>query len=47
MGICHGCNSTLVSGCVRDLRTGVLIAEVGEKVQVCVCAAVGDVELAL
>lgn len=47
MGICHGCNTTLVSGCVRDLRTGTLIAEAGEKVQVCVCAAVGDVELAL
>jgi ferredoxin-NADP reductase len=47
MGICHGCNTTLVSGCVRDLRTGALIAEAGEKVQVCVCAAVGDVALAL
>lgn len=47
MGICHGCNTTLVSGCVRDLRTGDLIAEAGDKVQVCVCTAVGDVELAL
>lgn len=47
MGICHGCNTTLLKGCVRDLRTGALIAEAGEKVQVCVCAAVGDVELAL
>jgi ferredoxin-NADP reductase len=43
----HGCNTTLLKGCVRDLRTGALIAEAGEKVQVCVCAAVGDVELAL
>ena len=47
MGICHGCNTTLVSGCVRDTRTGTLIAEAGDVVQVCVCTAVGDVELAL
>lgn len=47
MGICHGCNTTLVSGCVRDTRTGALIAEAGDVVQVCVCTAVGDVELAL
>ena len=47
MGICHGCNTTLVSGCVRDTRTGGLIAEPGDTVQVCVCTAVGDVELAL
>jgi ferredoxin-NADP reductase len=47
MGICHGCNTTLVSGCVRDLRNGALIAEAGDTVQVCVCAAVGDVALAL
>jgi ferredoxin len=47
MGICHGCNTTLVSGCVRDSRTGTLIAEPGDTVQVCVCTAVGDVELAL
>ncbi len=47
MGICHGCDTTLVSGCVRDTRTGDLIAEPGDKVQVCVCTAVGDVELAL
>ena len=47
MGICHGCNTTLVSGCVRDTRTGALIAEAGDVVQVCVCTAVGDVALAL
>jgi ferredoxin-NADP reductase len=47
MGICHGCNTTLVSGCVRDSRTGSLISEAGDTVQVCVCTAVGDVELAL
>ncbi|PWF55331.1 ferredoxin reductase [Massilia glaciei] len=47
MGICHGCDTKLVSGCVRDLRTGALINEPGDTVQVCVCAAVGDAELAL
>jgi len=47
MGICHTCDSTLVAGCVRDLRTGQTIDEPGARVQICVCAAAGDVELAL
>jgi ferredoxin-NADP reductase len=47
MGICHSCDATMVSGCVRDLRTGERIDEPGTRVQVCVCAAAGDVELAL
>lgn len=47
MGICHTCDATLVSGCVRDLRTGESIAEPGTRICVCVCAAAGDVELAL
>jgi len=47
MGICHTCDSTLVAGCVRDLRTGQTIDEPGSRVQICVCAAAGDVELAL
>ena len=47
MGICHSCDVTMVSGCVRDLRTGRRIDEPGARVQVCVCAAAGDVELAL
>jgi len=46
MGICHSCDATLVTGCVRDLRTGDL-AEPGTRVQICVCAAAGDVELDL
>jgi len=46
MGICHSCDARLVSGSVRDLRTGEL-AEAGARVQICVCAAAGDVELAL
>ena len=47
MGICHSCDATMVSGCVRDLRTGERIDEPGVRVQVCVCAAAGDVEIAL
>ncbi|MEP6859471.1 MAG: ferredoxin reductase [Deltaproteobacteria bacterium] len=47
MGICHTCDCTLVAGCVRDLRTGAAIDEPGVRVQICVCAAAGDVELAL
>ncbi len=47
MGICHSCDATLTSGCVRDLRTGHRIDEPGSRVQICVCAAAGDVELAL
>lgn len=47
MGICHTCNTTLVSGCVRDLRTGKILNEVGSIVQTCICATAGDCELAL
>lgn len=47
MGICHTCDATLLKGCVRDLRTGERIDQEGTRVQVCVCAAAGDVELAL
>lgn len=47
MGICHTCDVTLTSGCVRDLRTGERIDEPGARIQTCVCAAAGDVELAL
>jgi ferredoxin-NADP reductase len=47
MGICHSCDATMVSGCVRDLRTGKTIDEPGARVQPCVCAAAGDVELSL
>lgn len=47
MGICHTCNTTLKSGCVRDLRSGKLLNEAGAIVQTCVCAAAGDCELDL
>lgn len=45
MGICHSCDVTLKSGCVRDLRTNALLDEPGQIVQLCVCAAAGDAEL--
>jgi ferredoxin-NADP reductase len=47
MGICHSCDARLVSGCVRDLRTGAVANEPGETIQICVSAAAGDVELDL
>ncbi len=47
IGICHTCTATLVSGCVRDLRTGALTNEAGTRVQICVSAAAGRVEVAL
>jgi ferredoxin-NADP reductase len=45
MGICHSCTVTLRAGCVRDLRNNTLTDEPGSRVQICVCAAAGDVEL--
>lgn len=45
MGICHTCDTTLVSGCVRDLRDGKLISEPGAKVQTCIMAAHGKCEI--
>ena len=47
MGICHTCDATLTHGCVRDLRTGERIEEPGTRIQICVCAAAGDVDVAL
>jgi stearoyl-CoA 9-desaturase NADPH oxidoreductase len=47
MGICHSCDVTMKSGCVRDLRTGETIQEPGARIQICVCAAAGDVEVDL
>jgi ferredoxin-NADP reductase len=47
MGICHSCSTTLRAGRVRDLRDHAVIDEPGAKVQLCVCAASGNVELEL
>ena len=45
MGICHTCTVTLVSGTIRDLRTGDELGQPNEQVQTCVTAAVGDCTL--
>lgn len=45
MGICHSCTVTLRCGRVRDLRNDTILDEPGARVQLCVCAAAGDVEL--
>jgi ferredoxin-NADP reductase len=47
MGICHTCDVPLAAGAVRDLRTGELITEAGQLVQICISAAAGDCTLAL
>ncbi|MEO7109966.1 MAG: ferredoxin reductase [Polyangiaceae bacterium] len=45
IGICHSCDVIMKTGCVRDMRTGEMISEAGARVQLCVCAAAGDVEV--
>lgn len=47
MGICHTCTAVRVSGATRDLRTGEVDTEPGCRVQICVSAPVGDVEIEL
>ena len=47
MGICHSCDARLVSGCVRDLRNGNVVDQPGTRIQLCVNAAAGNVELDL
>lgn len=47
MGICHTCTAVRVSGATRDLRTGEVDSEPGCRVQICVSAPVGDVEIEL
>ena len=45
MGICHTCTVTLLSGTIRDLRSGNEFGQPNEPVQTCVTAAVGDCTL--
>jgi len=45
MGICHTCTLTLVSGGVKDLRSGEEFTQPNEQVQTCVTAALGDCTL--
>jgi ferredoxin len=47
MGICHTCPRKLISGQVRDLRTGQVYGEAGDKVLICVSAAAGDCSIEL
>ncbi|ALG09876.1 ferredoxin reductase [Kibdelosporangium phytohabitans] len=45
MGICHTCTSVKTSGAVRNVLDGTITAEPGERIQLCVNAPCGDVEL--
>jgi ferredoxin-NADP reductase len=45
MGICHTCTLTLVSGTIRDLRSGAEHSQPNEQVQTCVTVPVGDCTL--
>ena len=47
MGICHTCTATRLSGCTRDLRSGELSSDPDDRIQICVSAPVGDVEMDL
>jgi ferredoxin-NADP reductase len=47
MGICHSCVGRLISGRVRDLRTGQVHGEPGDLIQTCVSAATGPVQIEL
>jgi stearoyl-CoA 9-desaturase NADPH oxidoreductase len=46
-GICASCTCTLVSGTVRDLRSGVLSNEPGQPIRLCVSAPHSDVVIDL
>jgi stearoyl-CoA 9-desaturase NADPH oxidoreductase len=47
MGICHTCVGTLCSGKVRDLRSGDVYGNQGEKIRTCISSAEGAVEIDL
>ncbi|PTS83033.1 ferredoxin reductase [Pseudomonas sp. HMWF032] len=46
-GICASCTCTLLSGTVRDLRSGALFSEPGQPIRLCVNAAHSDVDIDL
>lgn len=46
-GVCTSCTCTLVSGCVRDLRSGELFSEAGQSIRLCVSAPQGDLTVDL
>ncbi|RDI63708.1 ferredoxin reductase [Nocardia pseudobrasiliensis] len=45
MGICFSCTAVKRSGCTRDLRSGELHNDPDQSIQLCVSAAVGDVDI--
>jgi ferredoxin-NADP reductase len=47
MGICHTCTGRLISGQLRDLRSGEVHGEEGQRVRICVNSAEGNVEIEL
>ena len=46
-GICTRCTCQLLSGRVRDLRSGLVSDEPGQAVRLCVSVPLGDVEIDL
>lgn len=46
-GICASCTCTLISGAVRDLRSGALFSEPGQQIRLCVSAPHSDMEIDL
>lgn len=46
-GICASCTCTLLSGTVRDMRTGALFSEPGQPIRLCISAPHSDVEIDL
>lgn len=46
-GVCTSCTCTLVTGAVRDMRSGALFAEPGQPIRLCISAPHGDVEIDL
>ena len=45
MGICFSCTSIKTSGCTKNLRTGELHSDPDQPIQLCISAAVGDVDI--
>ncbi|MFF0493667.1 ferredoxin reductase [Nocardia sp. NPDC003482] len=45
MGICFSCTAVKRSGCTRDLRNGELHNDPDQPIQLCISAAVGDVDI--
>ncbi|MGH8355829.1 MAG: 2Fe-2S iron-sulfur cluster-binding protein, partial [Pseudomonas sp.] len=46
-GICASCTCLLLSGAVRDLRSGALLSEPNQPIRLCVSVPQGDVALDL